>query len=89
MDLKEIVSEVSDERDRYLLSCFRATDMPTSATEQARTVLQMRMLDRFVESMNKNSGSADKLAQRLNWLTFVIAASACVAAFAAIVQMFK
>jgi hypothetical protein len=89
MDLKQIISEIHEEADRLLLNTIRSKDVFTGENIQSQTILQMRMVDRLIESLDKNSKSSDRLARGLNWLTGVIALASCAAAFAGIVQFCK
>ena len=86
---EEIISQVKDESDRYLLGRIRSSVSTSSEGNQAQTLLQMRMIDRLIASLDKNSDSADKLANRLNWLTLVIAAATAIGAIVAVFQLFQ
>jgi hypothetical protein len=89
MDLTEIIFKVPDETDRALLDSIRSEHIWEGHNAQAQTILQMRMIDRLIVSLDKNSNSSDRLAHGLNWLTGIIAFAGIVAAFASIVQLCK
>jgi hypothetical protein len=89
MNLQELLQKHTSETDRLLIESLRSNVSTSPEGEQARMLIQIRMIDRLVNSLDKNSASSDKLANRLNWLTFVIASATCIGAFTAIIQLTK
>ena len=85
MDIDKLIAE----SDKFLLHYIAMSDVPTSHSEQAKIILQQRMLDKLISALNKNSESADKLAARLNILTLVIGIATFAGAIAALIQVLK
>lgn len=82
MNAKDLI----DKDDLFLLERMNISDTGSSKTEQAKTILEINMMRRLIESLNKNSKSADDLSTRLNWLTFAIAFGTFALAATAIIQ---
>lgn len=64
LDMKDIINRIPDEEERYLVMRTRSTSTTASSeNEQARTLIYMRMSEKLIDALNKNSASSDKLAR--------------------------
>jgi hypothetical protein len=84
MDTKELLAQ----SDEQLLTKMVGVERPTAYSDQVQIILQMRSVQRLIEALNKNSASSDRIATRLNYLTFAIGVATIFGVGAAIIQLF-
>ncbi len=77
------------EKEENLLRMMVSTVGVSSKTHQYKAALDVLMIRKLIDAMDKNSKSADRLSSGLNWLTGIIAFAATLQLIIAVLHPLK
>lgn len=80
------VKELKEKSDDDLLERYNHN---TTHGDKIKIILEARIIDRLISSLNENSKSSNELSKKIVWLTRIIAIATVIYTIATVVALFN